>query len=150
MTTRITLFVIAALALGLSACTNPYDPVQRGLGGGVLGAASGAAIGAAAGGGPGAALGAAIGGATGIFGGVASTPPPPPGTYYGYPAYGYAYPPFGYPPYRYPTYGCVRIDLGIPQQTEWAVANYRWGAGRPHGHGSDCRPFPNSTPRNHA
>jgi hypothetical protein len=86
--TRIAPYVIAALALGLSACTNPYDPVQRGLGGGILGAASGAAIGAAAGGGPGAALGAAIGGATGIVGGVASTPPPPPGTYYGYPAYG--------------------------------------------------------------
>src|SRR5215472_12132782 len=81
--TRIAPGVIAALALGFSACTNPYDPVQRGLGGGVLGAASGAAIGAAAGGGPGAALGAAIGGATGIFGGVATTPPPPPGTYYG-------------------------------------------------------------------
>src|SRR5271163_4376858 len=75
--TRIAPCVIAALALGLSACTNPYDPVQRGLGGGIFGAASGAAIGAAAGGGPGAALGAAIGGATGIFGGVASTPPPP-------------------------------------------------------------------------
>ena len=75
--TRIARYVIAALALGLSACTNPYDPVQRGLGGGILGAASGAAIGAAAGGGPGAALGAAIGGATGIVGGVASTPPPP-------------------------------------------------------------------------
>ena len=87
--TRIAPYVIAVSALGLSACTNPYDPVQRGLGGGVLGAASGAAIGAAAGGGPGAALGAAIGGATGIFGGVASTPPPPPGTYFGYPAYGY-------------------------------------------------------------
>jgi hypothetical protein len=85
--TRIAPFVIALAALGLSACTNPYDPVQRGLGGGILGAASGAAIGAAAGGGPGAALGAAIGGATGIFGGVASTPPPPPGTYYGYPAF---------------------------------------------------------------
>jgi hypothetical protein len=69
--------LIAVAALGLSACTNPYDPVQRGLGGGVLGAASGAAIGAAAGGGPGAALGAAIGGATGIVGGLASTPPPP-------------------------------------------------------------------------
>src|SRR5215469_662173 len=92
---RIVLFAIAALASGLSACTNPYDPVQRGLGGGVLGGASGAAIRAAAGGGPGAALGAAIGGATGIFGGVASTPPPPPGTYYGYPMY-------GYPGYAYP------------------------------------------------
>ena len=77
--------VIAAFALGLSACTNPYDPVQRGLGGGIWGAASGAAIGAAVGGGPRAALGAAIGGATGIFGGVATTPPPPPGTYFGYP-----------------------------------------------------------------
>jgi hypothetical protein len=93
--TRFAPFVIALAALGLSACTNPYDPVQRGLGGGILGAASGAAIGAAAGGGPGAALGAAIGGATGIFGGVASTSPPPPGTYYGYPTYG---PPvYGYP-----------------------------------------------------
>ena len=74
--TRIVPCVIAALALCLSACTNPYDPVQRGLGGGILGAASGAAIGAAAGGGPGAALGAAIGGATGILGSRehASTP----------------------------------------------------------------------------
>src|SRR5437667_6207420 len=89
MMTRSVPCLIAVAALGLSACTNPYDPVQRGLGGGVLGAASGAAIGAAAGGGPGAALGAAIGGATGIIGGIASTPPPPPGTYYGYPAYGY-------------------------------------------------------------
>ena len=105
---RVIYFVIAASALGLSACANPYDPVQRGLGGGVLGAASGAPIGAAAGGGPGAALGAAIGGATGIFGGVATTPPPPPGTYYGYPAYGYpgyGYPAYGYPAYRYPAYG---------------------------------------------
>src|SRR5205807_4494214 len=96
------------LILGLSACTNPYDPAQRFVGGGLLGAGAGAAIGAAAGGGPGAALGAAIGGATGIFGGVASTPPPPPGTYYGYPAYGYpAYPSpmYGYPGYAQPGYG---------------------------------------------
>ena len=50
--TRIAPYVIAASALALSACTNPYDPVQRGLGAGILGAASGAAIGAAAGGGP--------------------------------------------------------------------------------------------------
>src|SRR5438046_8526707 len=28
--TRIAPHVIAALAFGLSACTNPYDPVQRG------------------------------------------------------------------------------------------------------------------------
>jgi hypothetical protein len=108
MMTRLAPYVIAALALGLSACTNPYDPVQRGLGGGLLGAASGAAIGAAAGGGPGAALGAAIGGATGIVGGVATTPPPPLGTYYGYSAYGYpgyAQPGYGYPGYSgYPAY----------------------------------------------
>ena len=106
--TRFAPLVIALAALGLSACTNPYDPVQRGLGGGILGAASGAAIGAAAGGGPGAALGAAIGAATGIFGGVASTPPPPPGIYFGYPAYGYpAYPSpvYGYPGYAQPGYG---------------------------------------------
>jgi hypothetical protein len=44
------------LILGLSACTNPYDPAQRLVGGGLLGAGAGAAIGAAAGGGPGAAL----------------------------------------------------------------------------------------------
>jgi hypothetical protein len=74
--TQITRCVIATLALGLSACTNPYDPVQRGFAGGLWGAASGAAIGAAAGGGPGAALGAAVGGATGIVGGVATTSAP--------------------------------------------------------------------------
>ena len=64
--------------LGLSSCTNPYDPAQRALGGGLIGAGTGAAIGAAAGGGSGAALGAAIGGAAGAIGGVATTPPPPP------------------------------------------------------------------------
>jgi hypothetical protein len=59
--TRITGYLIAALTLALSACTNPYDPAQNALGDGLLGAGTGAAIGAAAGGGPGAALGAAIG-----------------------------------------------------------------------------------------
>lgn len=63
-----------ALILSLSACTNPYDPGQRFVGGGLLGAASGAAIGGAAGGGPGAAMGAAIGAAADAFGGVATTP----------------------------------------------------------------------------
>src|SRR3984893_6353055 len=101
--TRFAPYVIAASALALAACTNPYDPVQRGLGEGILGAASGVAIGAAAGGGPGAALGAAIGGATGLVGGAGTTPPPPPGTYYGYPAYGY--PAHGYPRYAQPGYG---------------------------------------------
>ena len=120
--TRIAPCVIAALALGLSACANPYDPVERGFGGGLWGAASGAAIGAAAGGGPGAALGAAIGGATGIFGGVASTPPPPPGTYYRYPAYGYpgyaqpgyAQPGYAQPGYAQPGYGYRSRPLYFP------------------------------------
>src|SRR5438132_7876506 len=83
--------------VGLSACTNPYDPVQRAVGGGIIGAGSGAAIGAAAGGGPGAALGAAIGGAVGVLGGAATTPPP---GYYGY----YGYPAYGYPGYGYGSY----------------------------------------------
>jgi hypothetical protein len=50
--------VVVGLVLGLSACTNPYDPVQRTIGGGLIGAGSGAVIGAAAAGGHGAAFGA--------------------------------------------------------------------------------------------
>jgi hypothetical protein len=69
--------VAAGLVLSLSACTNPYDPVQRTIGGGLIGAGSGAAIGAAAAGGHGAALGAAVGGAVGAVGGLITTPPPP-------------------------------------------------------------------------
>ena len=65
------------LILGLSGCTNSYDPGQRALGGGLLGAGAGAAIGAAAGGGAGAAIGAATGGAVGAVTGAATTPPPP-------------------------------------------------------------------------
>src|SRR5713226_2744637 len=83
-----------ALVLGLAGCTNPYDPAQRAVGGGLLGAATGAAIGAAAGGGHGAALGAAIGGGAGLLGGIATTPPPPPPPPY--------YPPQAYPPQAYP------------------------------------------------
>ena len=67
--------VAVGLMLTLSACTNPYDPGQRALGGGLLGAGAGAAIGAAAGGGGGAATGAAIGGALGAITGAATTPP---------------------------------------------------------------------------
>jgi hypothetical protein len=78
---------VLGLILGLSACTNPYDPAQRAVGGGLLGAGAGAAIGAAAGGGHGAALGAAIGGAAGALGGVATTPPRPAYGYYGSPSY---------------------------------------------------------------
>ena len=69
--------VTVGLLLGLSACTNPYDPVQRTIGGGLIGAGSGAAIGAAAAGGHGAALGAAVGGAVGAVSGLITTPPPP-------------------------------------------------------------------------
>lgn len=66
-----------AVVIGLASCTNPYDPGQRAIGGGLLGAGAGAAIGAAAGGGSGAATGALIGGAVGAVAGAATTPPPP-------------------------------------------------------------------------
>jgi len=73
MKPRITPCVFAVgLIFGLSACTNPYDPVQRTIGGGLIGAGSGAA----AAGGHGAALGAAVGGAVGAVGGLITTPPP--------------------------------------------------------------------------
>src|SRR5208283_3123987 len=113
--------IAAGLILMLASCTNPYDPAQRTVGGGLLGAGAGAAIGGAVGGGHGAALGAAIGGATGAVTGAATTPPPPPpNAYYGppgaygQPAPGYGYPPSGYsqpapgygysPPPNYPSY----------------------------------------------
>lgn len=82
--------VIAAavsMLLALSACTNPYDPGQRAVGGGLLGAGTGAAIGGIAGGGRGAVAGALIGGA--IVGGAATTPRPPPPAYYAPPPPGY-------------------------------------------------------------
>ena len=81
--------VAAGLVFALSSCTNPYDPGQRAVGGGLLGAGAGAALGGAVGGGHGAALGAAIGGATGAVTGAATTPPPPPPPGY----YGPGYPP---------------------------------------------------------
>ena len=56
--TRVRL-LLAALSLSmLAGCTNPYDPAQRAVGGGLLGAGAGAAIGGIAGGGHGAAIGA--------------------------------------------------------------------------------------------
>jgi hypothetical protein len=66
------------LAMGVSACTDPYDPGQRAVGGG---AGNGAAIGGVAGGGCRAATGALIGGSLGALGGAATTPSP---DYYGY------------------------------------------------------------------
>ncbi len=95
------------LLLGVAGCTNPYDPGQRAVGGGLLGAGTGAAIGALAGGGRGAVIGALAGGALGTVGGAATTPQAPPGTYYGYapppPVY-YAPPPRPYYPPP-PVYG---------------------------------------------
>lgn len=108
--------VAAGLVLALAGCTNPYDPGQRAVGGGLLGAGAGAAIGGAVGGGRGAGIGAAIGGATGALTGAATTPPPPPPPgYYGAPQSGYYGPPqsgyygapqsgYGYPPPPPPGY----------------------------------------------
>src|ERR1700758_2597014 len=80
----------AGMILALASCTNPYDPGQRAVGGGLLGAGAGAAIGGAVGGGHCAGVGAAIVGASGAVAGAATSPPPPPppGAYgqgYGYP-----------------------------------------------------------------
>ncbi|MBS0638647.1 MAG: cell envelope biogenesis protein OmpA [Acetobacteraceae bacterium] len=66
--------LLAGLALGAAACTDPYDPGQRALGGAAIGAGTGAAVGAIAGGGRGAATGALIGGGVGALGGALTTP----------------------------------------------------------------------------
>src|SRR3954451_12952345 len=83
------LFCCLVLVLAVSGCTNPYDPAQRFIGGGLVGAGAGAAIGAAAAGGPGAATGALVGGLTGAVIGAATTPPPP--GYYDYRHRAYAH-----------------------------------------------------------
>ena len=103
------------LALSLGACSDPYDPGQRAVGGGLLGAGAGAAIGALTGGGRGAATGALIGGAAGAIGGAVTAPdrrpqyyeaPPtryneaPPPRYYDSPP-GYHQSPGYYPSRRY-------------------------------------------------
>ena len=69
------------LALPTVACTNPYDPGQRAVGGALIGAGSGAAIGGAVGGWQGAGVGALVGGAAGAVTGVVTTPQPPPARY---------------------------------------------------------------------
>ena len=74
MNSKLLLSLPLVAGLGLSACTNPYDPGQRAVGGGLLGAGAGAALGGIAGGGRGAAIGALAGGALGAAGGAATTP----------------------------------------------------------------------------
>ncbi len=79
------IFLVAAcMVLGLSACTDPYSPGQRAVGGGVIGAGTGAAVGGLAGGGRGAATGALIGGGVGAAGGALTTPQRPYEPQYGY------------------------------------------------------------------
>jgi hypothetical protein len=69
-----TMILVVACAGLLAGCQNTYDPGQRALGGGAIGAGTGALIGGLAGGGRGALTGALIGGAVGAVGGVATTP----------------------------------------------------------------------------
>jgi hypothetical protein len=71
------------VVLGLSACTDPYSPGQRALGGGAIGAGTGAAVGGLAGGGRGAATGALVGGGVGAAGGALTTPARPYESQYG-------------------------------------------------------------------
>lgn len=66
--------LLGMVALGATACTDPYSPGQRAVGGGLIGAGGGAAIGALAGGGTGAAIGAATGAAVGAGTGYITTP----------------------------------------------------------------------------
>ena len=77
MNSKLLLSLTLVAGLGLSACTNPYDPGQRAVGGGLLGAGAGAAVGGIAGGGRGAAIGALAGGALGAAGGAVTTPSRP-------------------------------------------------------------------------
>lgn len=69
--------LLAGIAAGTMACTNPYSPGQRAAGGALIGAGGGAAIGALAGGGEGAAIGAVAGALTGAAVGAITTPQPP-------------------------------------------------------------------------
>lgn len=74
MNTKTLLGLALVACLGISGCSDPYDPGQRAVGGGLIGAGAGAAVGAVAGGGRGAAIGALAGGAVGAVGGAATTP----------------------------------------------------------------------------
>ncbi len=70
-----------ALAMMLGGCAgymNPYNPAERTIAGGAIGAGTGAAVGGIAAGWTGAAIGAAVGGTVGAVAGAATTPSPPP------------------------------------------------------------------------
>ncbi|MDJ0386580.1 hypothetical protein QMO56_00520 [Roseomonas sp. E05] len=82
--------------LGLAACSDPYSPGQRAVGGGLLGAGVGAGVGSLSGN---AGTGALLGGAVGAAGGALTTPERPRDPYYGAP-YG-APPPGAYRGYGY-------------------------------------------------
>jgi hypothetical protein len=77
-------FAIIAVLLSVAACTDPYSPGQRAVGGGLIGAGTGAAVGGLAGGGRGAGAGALIGGGVGAAGGALTTPERPSYAYRGY------------------------------------------------------------------
>jgi hypothetical protein len=72
----------AGFMLATTALADPYNPAERALGGGLVGAGTGAVIGAIAGGGRGAGIGAAVGGGVGALAGAATTPPRPHHRYY--------------------------------------------------------------------
>ena len=76
MTKKIALPAALIALLSVSACTDPYDPGQRAVGGGLIGAGAGAAIGGLAGGGRGAAIGGLTGAAVGAGTGYVTTPQP--------------------------------------------------------------------------
>jgi hypothetical protein len=65
----------AGLVLATATFADPYNPADRALGGGLVGAGTGAVIGAIGGGGRGAGIGAAVGGGVGAITGAATTPP---------------------------------------------------------------------------
>src|SRR5437016_13403163 len=73
--------ISAGLLLASVASADPYNPGERALGGGLLGAGTGAVIGAIAGGGRGAGIGAAVGGGVGAVAGAATTPARPRSAY---------------------------------------------------------------------
>jgi hypothetical protein len=79
---RIASLVPAGMLLATTAFADPYNPADRALGCGLVGAGTGAVIGAIAGGGRGAGIGAAVGGGVGAVTGAATTPPRPQRRYY--------------------------------------------------------------------